>query len=237
MSWSALGQWTCAVSFAAASLTVARPVEAHGQEVVGVVLIPLLGDTVFTVYDFVAFADDDRSKGWLITQTVWATPQALLLGMDHFSFGAFPLGISIWADQLSAFGVYGLASPSVSTTTLYGLSWAIGANTAITTKAIALALDGEWSPRTIAITELVAAAPQLAVAGYALASPESIPHQRAAVLALGGWSSAILLHGVASLIWYRPKPPPEPKRAWQLAPGMLPGERGLAPGLVAVGTL
>ncbi len=200
-------------------------------------LVPLLGDTIFTVYDFVAFADEDRSNGWLIPQFIWTTPQAVLLNIEPFSSGELPLFLSIWTSQLSAFSSYGLASPDVSTSALYGLSWAIGFNTALTTKTIALALQREWSPPAIAITQLVAATPQLIAAGYALASPEGIPRQRAAVLAMGGWSSALFVHGVASLILFRPKPPPKTKQAWQLAPGMLQGERMLAPGLVAFGEL
>ena len=226
-----------AAALAAACLTWTAPAAAHGGEAVVFVVIPVLGNVVFSVYDFVAFADNDRSNGWLITQTIWASPQALLLNIEPFSFGEFPLFLHIWANQLSAFGIYGLASSRVSSTALYGLAWGIGFDTALTAKTTALALQGEWSPRSIAITQLVAATPQLIVAGYALASPESIPNQRAAVLALGGWSSAILVHGVASLILYRPKPAPKPaKQAWQLAPSVLQGERGLAPGLAAFGT-
>jgi len=235
MRCPALCRWSCAALLAIACGLASGSAEAHGGE--AIVLVPLLGDMIFTVYDFVAFADEDRSNGWLIPQFIWTTPQAVLLNIEPFSSGELPLFLSVWTSQLSAFSIYGLASPDVSTSALYGISWAIGFNTALTTKVTALAVEREWSPRAIAITQLVAATPQLIVAGYALASPESIPRQRAAVLAFGGWSGALFAHGVASLILFRPKPPPKAKQAWQLAPSMLHGEHGLAPGLVAFGTL
>ena len=201
--------------------------------------VPLLGDAVFTVYDGVAAGSDERSNGWLITQSIFTTPQAVFLGLGPHFVGPdeLPLGIQIWLTQLSAFSIYGLASPRVSMPTLYGISWALGADLAITNQVAALSLQRRFSPPTQAITSIVASVPQLVVAGYALASPDSVPRQRAAVLALGGWSSALLLHGAASLVWYRPAPPVKPEQAIQLGPSMLQGARGLVPGLVASGVL
>ena len=137
-------------------------------------------------------------------------------------------------DQLSAFSIYGLASPRVSTRALYGLSWGIGANTALSNNAVAMALEKMWLRPSVAITQLAFAVPQLAVAGYALHSPEDFPRQRAAVLTLGAWSSALFVHGVLSLALYRPKPLP-PQQTWRVVPSMIESELALAPAITAVG--
>ena len=241
MNATGLRRWLVAGPLGLVSLASPSPASAHGPpgEVAAVLLTIVVVDATFTVVDFVAFADDSRSNAWVIPQAILATPQAILFGGATHHDTDVPVGLCIAMNQLTAFALYGLASPRVSTSALYGLSWGIGANTALTNKAVALALHGEFPSRAMAITELVSSVPQIAVAGYALRTPDEFPRQRAAVLALGAWSSALFVHGALSLAFYRPKPEPKaaptPQHTWRLTPGVVSSDLAFAPGLVALG--
>lgn len=195
-----------------------------------VLLVAFLSDVTFTVVDAVAAANDSRHNAWVIPQAVLSTPQAILLGVVEYDDNDFiPVALPIVINQLTAFASYGLASQRVSTTALYGLSWGIGANAALTNNAVAAATAGNLFVRpSVAITELAFAVPQLAVVGYALHSPQDFPRQRAAVLTLGVWSSALFVHGVLSLALYRAKPRPTPQ-AWHVFPSLIGRELGPAP--------
>ena len=210
-------------------LAVARgPYFSTGES--AVILVAFLSDVTFTVADAVAAASDNRHNAWVIPQAVLSTPQAILFGVVEYDDNDFiPVALPIVINQLTAFASYGLASPRVSTTSLYGLSWGIGANAALTNNAVAAATAGRlFVPPSVAITELAFAVPQLAVAGYALHSPQDFPRQRAAVLALGAWSSALFVHGVLSLALYRAKPLPTPQ-SWHVFPSLIGSELGPAP--------
>jgi hypothetical protein len=205
------------------------------------VLVLIALDITFTSYDLVAVANNERGDRWLVAQGVVTTPQAAVLDSAPFWSGDFPAAVvffGLWTTQLSSFAIYGLVDPEVSTESLYGLSWAIGADLATTSYSVALATRGELAPPMIAVTELVTAAPQIAVASYALASPSAIRHERTAVVVLGAWSSAILVHGAASLIFRKDEPEePDPgaSRAWTLSPATLASGPLVVPGLVAAG--
>lgn len=201
------------------------------------ILVAFLSDLTFTVVDAVAAASDSRHNAWVIPQAVLSAPQAILFGVVEYDDDNdfIPVAMPIVINQLTAFSVYGLASPRVSTTALYGLSWGIGADAALTNNAVSRALEGMFVKRSVAITELVFAVPQLAVAGYALHRPEDFPRQRAAVLTLGAWSSALFVHGVLSLALYRPKPlpseTPKKEQTWHVVPSVIERELGPAPGV------
>lgn len=203
-------------------------------------LFVAVADASFAVTDLVAAANDSRSNVWVIPQAVVTTPQSALLSygqvIDPFDAGG-TLATGV-VDHLAAFSIYGLASPRVSTSALYGISWGIGLDTAFTSSAIGRAIEGEFAPRSIAIMQLVASAPQIVVGAYALRSPRDFPRQREAVIALGAWSSALFVHGALSLALYKPKPEPDPNKKQQsfhLVPSFVSADLALAPGLVAVG--
>lgn len=241
-------RWLAAGLLGAACVAAPARAQAHGLDegVVLFALVVVVADTSFAVADFVAAANDSRSNVWVIPQAVLATPQAVALSVGQVvepyeAPGVFFTGV---IDQLAAFSIYGLASPHVSTSTLYGISWGIGFDTAFTNDAIGRAVAGEFAPRSVAIMQLVASAPQIALGAYALRSPRDFPRQREAAIALGAWSSALFVHGALSLALYRPKPEPgaEPKpdakqkqQSFHLVPSLVSADLALAPGLVAVG--
>ena len=200
------------------------------DEVGAVLLVAFLSDVTFTVADVVAAANDSRHNAWVIPQAVLSAPQAILLGVVEYDDHDFiPVALPIVINQLAAFASYGLASQHVSTTQLYGLSWGIGANAALTNNALAAASEGRiFVGRGVAITELAFAVPQLALAGYALHRPQDFPRQRAAVLTLGAWSSALFVHGMLSLALYRAKPRPTPQ-TWHVLPSIVACELGPVP--------
>jgi len=225
-------RWGCAAGLAFAVLAAPEAAYAHGgQGAAQAILVAALGDVVFTTYDLVALAGDERGSGWLVAQGIWATPQAVLLDIEPFDSAGIPLGVGIWLNQLTAFSLYGLWDKQASASSLYGISWAMGANAALTTHIAAAAFDGRFLPPSQAITALVASVPQMALALYAIESPESLSEQRQAVLLLGAWSAGIFSHGAASLFFYRPKPPPRAEATWKLTPTVLAAQRGLAPAL------
>lgn len=234
MRWLAAGVLGIACASAPGRAAAHTPNFSDGE--VAVILVAFLSDLTFTVVNAVAATNDSRHDAWVIPQAVLSTPQAILFGVVEYDDDKdfIPVAMPIVINQLTAFSIYGLASPRVSTTALYGLSWGIGADAALTNNAVSHALGGMFVKRSTAITELVFAVPQLAVAGYALHSPEDFPRQRAAVLALGAWSSALLVHGVLSLALYRPKPlpseTPKKEQAWFVMPSLIERELGPAPG-------
>lgn len=233
-----------AALFTTMSVVTTSHVSAHGLDTpttVVLVVVPLI-DSAFMIGDAVAAVDDARSNFWLLPQAVFLAPQAALLGIERYDDEPFlPLGVSIVVAQLTAFPVYGLASPQVSTTALYGLSWGVGVNAALTNNAVALASRGKLASPIVAVSELAASVPQIAVAGFALHSPPDFPRQRAAVLALGAWSSALFVHGALSLAFYRPAPKQRsashsaPPWSFTVAPGLVPSEMAAAPGLMVLG--
>lgn len=227
-------RWLAAGALVIGCLSSPRLAAANGPHFsdgeTAVILVAFLSDVTFTVADAVAAATDSRHNAWVIPQAVLSTPQTILFGVVEYDDNDFvPVALPIVINQLTAFASYGLASQGVSTTPLYGLSWGIGANAALTNNAVSAATEGRiFVGRSVAITELAFAVPQLAVAGYALHSPQDFPRQRAAVLTLGVWSSALFVHGVLSLALYRAKPPPTPQ-TWHVFPSLIGRELGPAP--------
>jgi hypothetical protein len=219
------------------------PARAHGLDDGGLLfaLFVAVADATFVVGDVIAAADDSRSNVWVIPQAVVTTPQAVALSVGQVvdPYGPGETLATGVVDQLAAFSIYGLASPRVSTSTLYGISWGIGLDTAFSNAAIAGALEGQWSPRSLAVMQLVGSVPQMLVGGYALRSPQDFPRQRAAAVALGAWSSAVFVHGALSLALYRPEPgkpgPAKKQQSFHLVPSLVSDNLALAPGLVAMG--
>jgi hypothetical protein len=205
-------------------------------------LAVIAGDMAFATADVIAFAGDSRSTVLLLPQAIFVTPQALLFNSSPYTDPEMPVGIAMFGDQMATFAIYGMASSRVSTTVLYPLSWAIGANVALTNNALALAFQSKLSPKAVATTEIVASVPQLIVAGFALGSPDNFSSQRSALFALGGWSAGLFTHGVMSLMfrYAAHEPEPEPKRPqaeWKLTPGLVStsAERSVAPGFLVHG--
>jgi hypothetical protein len=225
-------------------LTPARA-SAHGLDdpAVGIALAVAAGDLAFAVADVAAFAGDARSNAWLIPQAIYTPPQAALCNADAYISRGSLLGVCIFGDQLATFAIYGVAGRGVSTTALYPLSWAIGANIALTNNAVALTLRSKLASTSVATTEIAASVPQLVAASFAVGSARNFPSQRPVLLALGGWSAGLFTHGVMSLVLrhaapraYEPKTLDKDEQAgWSLSPSMVAVDRSQAPGFVIYG--
>src|SRR5690349_5490285 len=231
------------LALALACFGTGRNACAHGQEVLSVVLPIMAADTIFTMYDLGAFATDARSQGFMLVQSIGTIPQAFLFDVGTaYDPGENDdvdviLGVSIWLNQLAAFGSYALARPEASTRVAFGLSLAISADAALTSSSIGLFRHSRLAPGSMAILEILASTPQLALATYAVASPLEVQAERKSILLLGAWSSALFAHGIASLALERPRSCVRTRNAasFQLAPTWLRSEAGSAPGIAAFG--
>jgi len=165
-----------------------------------------VGDLVLTGSDLVYLPNGRRPAiGWSITKAVIGVPQALfyngILASSAASgdssgtliFGTFA---SAYTTSLAVNGIWLLASDR-DPSSLYGLSWAIGANTAFTSAAVGTIIGKKWPGTSFGFFEMVAMAPTLTVGAVRLADPTS---ERLAWGVLMGWSGVLFTHGLVSVI-------------------------------------
>src|SRR5262245_29946862 len=149
-------RWLAAGLVGATCLVASVPARAHGHPddvLVAIMVGTIVADTAFFAIDAIAAIDDSRSNAWVIPQAILTTPQVLFFSGFELSdpFESAPgLLFSGVVHHLGAFSIYGLASPRVSTTALYGLSWGIGTNTALTSNVIGYTIAAQFAPPAIA---------------------------------------------------------------------------------------
>jgi len=148
------------------------------------------------------------SVGWSIAQTAITAPQSLgfaamaVVGeMDDKEDVLIPgfLG-GMFMGAMTTHGIWSLSSDQVPSSELFVLSPVIAANTIVTMAALAKATGGELGSPTLAILELSLAAPSGAFLVYKSAQDRE---HRSEWIGLSAWSGVILLHGAASLLWWR----------------------------------
>lgn len=205
-----------AAALLAGSLLFARPAAAHSTDMadgiaiaLGVGLVAVAGDLVFTTYDLVVVGQGEPpAPGWMIAQTAFTAPQAILLNAYTFIDAAkeseespvlgWPL-LAAWPTTLAVFGAWSLASPDhPSPGARFGLSLAIGADAAFTSVAAGRLVAGEPEPIDVAVAQIAVAIPQVAVGIERIATTTS---DRPGWIALGAVSGALLIDGAASLVW------------------------------------
>src|SRR4051812_45921398 len=118
MSELGRARWWGAALIGVGCLAAPAPAQAHGLD--GPELLIALGvaagDVAFAVGDVVAFAADSRSTVWLLPQAIFTTPQAARSSVLAYIDPDTPVGLTIFADQLATFAMYGIANRRVSST-------------------------------------------------------------------------------------------------------------------------
>lgn len=166
-----------------------------------------VADTAFTISD-VAYTAQRRQPPTAVSvlETALILPQAILFdAMVAYNAGSSEKGgadsvllltAGAWTTSLSTHGIVASAAPSWTPTATLGTSAVLGSNLAMTADVLARALDGRFSPRSIAVTQLVFTAPE--ILGSALQIPNTLS-ERPLWIGLTVWSSTLFLHGIISL--------------------------------------
>ncbi len=181
----------------------------------------LLADAGFLTYDTIVAAQNDHpATGACLAEAIVATPQVLLYTALVGDLGrgretGIVASIATLPSFLAVHGVWGAATKKTDPGTLYGVSWAAGANLAFTLPAVSASTRGTLLDRTSGVLEMMATTPQIVVA-TTVATRES-GSERAAWYALDGWAGVLFVHGAASTIVGQreeepatPPPPPVP---------------------------
>lgn len=140
--------------------------------------------------------------------------------------------------MLAVHGIWAVGWAGADPEALYGGSWAIGTNTALTAAALSSTIRGRLPWRWQGLVGIIEAAPVLAGCSAVAATPGRT--DRVQFAAIGAWSGALLAHGGLTLA-FGPRSEhvnePEPKKSAEvtLAPTILPGGRVPAQGPVLVG--
>jgi hypothetical protein len=228
------------------------------------------GDIAFASHDIDAATKNNLPRdGWLTAEAVVTVPQTLL-------FNGLLLGFNTSNDEtiadvvtavgilptagvtaLTTHGIWGLADANTDADAMAGISVITGTNFAFTMAALGRASQRRVHSRVIGVIQSVLTAPGAAVGIYE--STFDRP-QRGAWIALSGWSTALVVHGIVSAIVdgapasdpppaTDPGPPgteqPSLQRAsrrgfgpatFTMAPTFLSDGVARVPGIVAVGT-
>jgi len=175
-----------------------------------------------------AIGGDRYPKPFSITKIAICAPQALFY--DGLTFGlarenrdpevaVLTALMGGWTGAMSTSGSWGLAA-DIDAASLYGISWAIGMNTALTTMAVGSLVGGKRGKLAQGIFEMGGTLPTLAVSAVRLTDPTSA---RPAWGALAGWSGLIFVHGLVTTLRARSSEaseerPPEPPAGAAFAP-------------------
>ncbi len=233
-----------AAAAALACATLCAAPDARAQE--GIVLVVagiVLTDVTYVTIDTVYAARPTRPPHEIaIVEAGVATPQAVLgYGLTTFVGArerdswapAVSAGITTIPSFMLVHGVWGGATNRADAGALYGVSWATGADAALTSGAIGRAIAGHLGGTTFGELELVATVPQIAVATQQAATPSI--GSTAGWIALDVWASALFVHGVASVVAgdvpeeRLPSMPPAPNAPLAPDGAPVPADRPLAP--------
>lgn len=180
--------------------------------------VAVLGVTAITITDLVFSIGGERQpKEWAITKIWVCAPQTVLYhGLSFgFSYGdeeriaALTTLMGASTGAMTTSGIWSLAD-DIDPASLYGISWAIGANTAFTSMALGdLFGSRRRRMRALGIVEMASMVPTMAVSAFRLTDPTS---SRPAWGALAGWSGLLFVHGlVATVVEKKRSGPTEPK--------------------------
>lgn len=210
-----IGSIGFAMAIAAAMTTLAPETHASsaaddfGRAIVGVLAVGALGivNVGLTIPDVAYAASGDRQPtGLAVTKIVICAPQALFYHAITVSLVADDIEPEVallttfgtaWTGSMTTGAIWSLAN-DIDSASLYGISWAIGLNSAFTAAAAAQ-LFGEkpMKSRTFSIVQMASMVPTLAVSAVRLTDPTAT---RPAWAALAGWSGLIFTHGLVTAI-------------------------------------
>ena len=201
----------------ALGLLVASERPARADETGAIVLTTVVGavDLGFGVYDTAVLARKELPlRGVAVGEAVVAAPQvslahlghAIFVGMsganDHPLTAALVLVPSV-TDALLAHGIWGAASTTVRPDVLYGVSAAIGVDSALTTAAVVYGVCGRTEGRALGAGAMMLTAPQIAVSSWAMVKD---PGNRPWWGVLVGVSGAHFVYGLVSTVAPSPQP-------------------------------
>jgi hypothetical protein len=219
--------------------------------------IALAVDSVFVVYDVRAAVQGQLpARGWSIAETVVSAPQtafanvcSILLNTEsdrRESVAALVLPIAI--GSMTTHGIWSTATPDVRPLALFGYSPLISTNASLSAVAIGRAARRRRGTRTFGVVEAVLTAPQIALGGVQMVHD---PSNRALWIGHTAWTSALLVHGIASIAAGRDEPPPPPpplpppvevpivapvpQASFHVGPGMVSDGVARVPGITVVG--
>lgn len=203
-----------AVAFPAAlTLMSAGRAEAGGVDNDTIMAIAgggvVAADITFYAYDIAMMAAKTHpSIGWSIAQTAITAPQSIgftamavvgeMEGEEDMLIPAFLA--AMFTGAMTTHGIWSLSSDTVTSLELFTISPVIAGNTVVTTAALAQATAGRLGSPVLGILELSLAGPSGAYFVYRSAVDEA---NRSEWIGLSAWSGVILLHGAASLLWWR----------------------------------
>jgi hypothetical protein len=210
-----LGSAGFAITIAAALTTLSPEAHANsGLDGLGAVIITGLTAGALGIVNIgLTFPDvgytlsgERQPKPLAITKIVLCAPQAVFYhGLTFYSaidggeeeltllatFGA------AWTGAMTTSAIWSLAD-DIDPASLYGISWAIGTNSAFTAAALGnLFSESPWKGRIFGIAEMASMVPTIAVSAIRLADPTSA---QPAWGALAGWSGLLFVHGLATTI-------------------------------------
>jgi hypothetical protein len=204
-----------------------------------------VADVSFGVYDALKAGHGELpARGVGIAEAVVAAPQVIAFGALHGMLAieandrdvdsAVTVLLPGVANTLFGHGLAGAALSTARPDVLYGVPWAVGFDTAFTVSALAAAGGHHLFSRPLGAVEMALTAPQIAVASYAIVKD---PHGVLGWAPLVGWSGALFVHGLVSVIVPRPEPPPPPETppAAPAEPPVPPRPPLLVPGSIEVG--
>jgi hypothetical protein len=210
-----------------AALLTARPHTARADTVgpaiaFAVVCALAVWDVTVFGYDTKTVADGHLpSKGWAIAETAVGVPQAVLGNALYIAVAGdadpkegtnvalllLPIGLT----SMATHGVWGAATTTVRPAALYGYSPLIGTNIALTAATVGEAARHRLHGLPVGIAQTVLTAPQVALGAVQIAHD---PANRGIWIGHTAWTTALLAHGIASIVVAAqeepPPPPPEP---------------------------
>jgi hypothetical protein len=171
-----------------------------------VLLAVLVVDAAAVTYDTFVVASNERPlPGIAAAEAIVALPQVLAYGwlveqMTRSKESLSPLvAVGAVPSFMMVHGVWGAASRRVDPGALYGASWAVGIDSALTVNAIGAARSPRLMGRSAGTVEMVLTAPQMAVATTEAAVTKD-GEDRTGWLLLDGWAGALFVHGAASAV-------------------------------------
>ncbi|HEY8077309.1 MAG TPA: hypothetical protein VIF62_24455 [Labilithrix sp.] len=213
-------------ALACAALLAAPDARASDGGVFLIVLGIAVTDIAYVTIDSVYAASPERPPHEIaIVEAGVAAPQAVIgYGLTTFiganekaSWGdAVSAGITTIPSFMLVHGVWGGTTKHADAGALYGVSWATGADAALTSAVVGRALSGHLGGTTFGVFEMIATAPQIAVATQQAATPSI--GSKAGWIALDAWAGALFVHGVASAIAGEVTSPEVPPRVPPVPP-------------------
>lgn len=211
-----LPRWLGAIAISTA-LTTLTPEGHAGDRLEGIgtaIVITMaagvlgVGNVVVSIPDLVYVAKGQPQPTALaVTKIVLCAPQTLFYHgiasyfaselSDIEAITLLPTLMGAWTGAMTTSAIWSL-NDDIDPASLYGISWAIGANSAFTAAAFGTFFSKRPAySKKFGIAEMVMMTPSIAVSALRLTDPTA---SRGAWAALGGWSGLLFVHGLVTTV-------------------------------------